>query len=195
MNALKKPPPPDMTVAEFLSWAESVDGLWQLRDGAPEMMAPPSGRHGVIEGRLLTAINIHFDKIGSRCVCAANPGVVPRGRSDRNMLVPGIGVTSTPMHIGAAFPDPVALIEVLSPSNEAETRANVVAFKTIDSVAEIVVVDSRAVAAEIFRRRSDGTWPEQPERIGGDGRLALNSIGLDMPLRDAYRRTDLGGSR
>jgi hypothetical protein len=99
------------------------------------------------------------------------------------MLVPDIGITCTPLRIGATFSDPVALIEILSRLNETETHPNVVAFKTIDSVAEIVVVDSRGLAAEICRRQPDGTWPEQPERIGGDERLALAGTGHPAPRR------------
>jgi hypothetical protein len=36
--------------------------------------------------------------------------------------------------------DPIVLVEILSPSNEAETRANVWAYTTIPTVAEIVLL-------------------------------------------------------
>ena len=60
------------------------------------------------------------------------------------------------------LPDPVVLIEILSPSNEPKTRANIWAYTTIPTVAEIVVLRSTSVAAEVLRRQPDGEWPEQP---------------------------------
>jgi Uma2 family endonuclease len=88
--------------------------------------------------------------------------------------------------------DPVALIEILSPSNEAETRAKVWAYTTIPSVMEIVLLRSTAVAAEILRRRPDGTWPEDSETIAADCELRLDSIGFAAPLRLAYRTSGFG---
>ena len=90
------------------------------------------------------------------------------------------------------LPNPVVLIEILSPSNEAETRANIWAYTTIPTVAEIVVLRSTSVAAEVLRRQPDGEWPQQPEIVGGDGELRLDSIGFAEPLRAAYRTAGLG---
>jgi hypothetical protein len=86
---------------------------------------------------------------------------------------------------------PVALFEILSPSNHAETRANVRAFKTIPSLHENVIIYGDRIAAEMLRRRPDGTWPEQPEWLGPDDALRLDSIGYAAPLRDAYRGSGL----
>ena len=46
--------------------------------------------------------------------------------------------------------------------------------------------------AEVLRRGSDGHWPAEPEEIGGDGTLRLESIGVAFPLREAYAQTHLG---
>jgi hypothetical protein len=61
-------------------------------------------------------------------------------------------------------------------------------------VAEIVVLRSTAIAAEILRRAPDGTWPQQPDIINADGDLRLDSIGFTAPLRDAYRTTNLASA-
>jgi Uma2 family endonuclease len=103
------------------------------------------------------------------------------------MLVPDIGVTCSPESGSHAMLDPILLIEVLSPSNEADTRANVWAYTTIPSVMEILIISSFEVAAELHRRQPDGTWPEQPEIIQPDGDLRLASIDFTIPLRAAYR--------
>jgi Uma2 family endonuclease len=79
------------------------------------------------------------------------------------------------------------LIEILSPSNAAKTWANVWAYTTIPSVAEILVISSTSVAAELLRRGPDGHWPDQAEAVAADATLDLRSIGLAMALADAYR--------
>lgn len=177
-----------MTVAEFLTWDPDQPGTrWQLRDGEPEMMAPASDAHGSIQGELAFLITSHLRQRNSPCRVVVAPGVVPRVRSSQNFLIPDLGVTCSPAQGGTTVPDPVALIEILSPSNERETRANVWAFATIPSVQEIVLIRAASIAAEVWRRRPDGSWPEQAELIGADATLALDTIGFSAPLRAAYR--------
>ena len=185
-----------MTVAEFLSWnpQDGTGALWQLRDGEPERLAPATGAHGSIQARLCFLITAHTKARGDRCRAVLNTGVVPRVRSDRNLLVPDVGITRAPPSMGWALPEPVVLIEILSPSNEAETRANVWAYTTIPSVAEIAVIGSTEVSAEVLRRRPDGAWPERPEAVGRDGELRFESIGFAAPLIAAYATTPLAGA-
>jgi hypothetical protein len=83
------------------------------------------------------------------------------------------------------------LIDILSPYNVSRTRANVRAYTTIATVAEIVVLRSTAIAAEVLRRAPNGEWPQQPDIIDTAGELRLDSIGFAVPLRDAYLTTNL----
>lgn len=86
---------------------------------------------------------------------------------------------------------PLVLIEILSPTNVSKTRANVRAYQTIPTVAEIAVLHSTAVLAEVLRRTPDGVWPAQPEVVAAGDELRLDSIGFAAPLQDAYRTTNL----
>ena len=61
--------------------------------------------------------------------------------------------------------DPVLLIEILSPGNQAETWVNVWAYTTIPSVREIVVFRTTAVGALMLRRNADGNWPDRPTEV------------------------------
>jgi len=182
-----------MTVAEFLDWdsGDRTGALWQLRDGEPEMMAPASDAHGSIQGRLAYLLTAHLDASGGPCRVVVAPGVIPGLRSEENCLVPDLGITCVPPTGARLMHEPVVLIEILSPTNVTKTRANVRAYMTIATVAEIVVLRSTAIAAEILRRRPDGTWPEQPEIVDADGELRLESVGFAEQLRSAYRTTGL----
>ncbi len=162
-----------MTVAEFLDWEppDRTGARWQLRDGEPEMMAPASEPHGSIHARLVQMIGTHLDAHGGTCRVVVAPGVVPSERSEENCLVPDLGITCKPPTGEHLMHEPVVPIEILSPTNVSKTRANVRAYRTIPTVAEIVVLRSTAVMAEVLRRQPDGNWPEQPELVDANGTL------------------------
>ena len=158
------------------------------------MMPPATDAHGSIQNRLSFLLTRHLEAGGDRCRAVSNPDVVPRVRSDRNMLIPDIGITCAPPSTGRAVPEPVVLIEILSPWNEVETRANLWAFTTIPSVTEIAVLGSTEVSAEVLRRRPDGTWPERPDVVGPGGELRFGRSNFAAPLAAAYATTPLAGA-
>jgi Uma2 family endonuclease len=194
MVAALQTPPRHMTVAEFLEYdpGDRSGALWQLRDGEPEMMAPAWDAHGSIQACLAFLLFAHLTAQGRGGRVVVAPGVIPRVRSAENCLIPDLGITCAPPSGGRTMSEPVVLIEILSPSNEADTRANVWAYTTIPSVMEILLIRATSVEAELLRRSSDGSWPEQPEIIGAAGILRLDSVDFVEPLRSAYRTTALG---
>jgi Uma2 family endonuclease len=182
-----------MTVADFLNWpGDGCAKRYQLIDGEVRAMAPASVTHGAIQATLARLIGNRLDETGSPCTVVTEPAVVPRVRADFNLRAPDIGVTCSQIQAGELMlPDPVLLVEILSPSNEADTRANVWAYATIPSVREILIVHSTQVAAELLRRQPDANWPKEPEDIGAGGVLRLESIDLACPLVEIYARTHL----
>ena len=193
MTTAPKTLPPRMTVADFLDWpGDGTAKRHQLVDGEPRAMAPASATHARIQATITYLLTRHLIETGSRCRTATEPAVAPRLRSNVNLRVPDIGVTCTPIEPGQiVLPDPVLLVEVLSPGNEADTWENVWAYSTIPSVQEILVEYSTRIAAELLRRAPDGTWPKEPEEIGPDGQLRLASIGFTCPLAELYDETHL----
>jgi Uma2 family endonuclease len=183
--------PTRMTVAEFLAWDPPTQTYWQLVDGEPQAMAPASRTHGAIQNQLGFLIARHFEERGSPCSVVTAPGVIPRVQSETNFRIPDLAVTCASYETEeSALSDPVLVIEILSPSNQAETWANVWTYTTIPSVQEILVVKTAAIGAELLRRKRDGSWPSQPLAIVA-GDLALESIGFTFPLAAAYRTTRL----
>jgi len=191
MNALPKIPY-HMSVAEFLAWDAPAPLLWQLVDGEPQAMAPASRTHGAIQNEVGKLIALHLEKRDSSCSVITTPGVIPRVQSETNFRIPDLAVTCAPYETEeSTLVDPVLLIEILSPSNQAETWANVWTYTTIPSVKEILILKTAAIGAELLRRQPDGSWPKQAEIIEASGMLVLDSIGLQVPLAAAYRTTRL----
>jgi Uma2 family endonuclease len=193
MTALPKIPVL-MTVAEFLAWTPPTGQLWQLVDGEPQAMAPASRTHGAIQSELARLIGNALAERASPCSVITTPGVIPRVRSETNFRIPDLAVTCTAYNEEeAALTTPVVVIEILSPSNRAETWANVWAYTTVPSIKEILVLNSAKIGAELLRRAEDGSWPPGPLSIE-TGELTLESIGFSMPLAAAYRTTRLAKS-
>jgi Uma2 family endonuclease len=191
-DALRKLPR-TMTVAEFLDWPGDGSGrTFQLVDGELRPMSPGSATHGTIQANLCWLIRSALAASGSGYRIVTEPGVITRTRPDKNMRVPDLGITQTADAPGQqAMPDPIALVEVLSPGNAADTWDNVWAYTTIPSVREIAVVHSTRVLAELLHRGADGHWPQTPEQIGADATLRLESIAVAFRLREAYAQTHL----
>ena len=184
--------PTHMTVAEFLAW-DPGDPIcrWQLIDGEPVATAPGNETHGALQNELGALLRNHLLEQRSACRVLTEPGVVPRVRADHNYRVPDLGVTCAPPSLAQMIPEPVLQIEIRSPSNEAETRANIWADISIPSVVEILAVHSTRIEAELLRRGADGSWPEQPESLRRGATLTLASIGFSVPLAALYRTTAL----
>jgi Uma2 family endonuclease len=193
-NALSTRPRP-MTVAEFLDWPGDGTGRrFELVDGELRPMSPGRPIHGTMQSTLCRLIGNALEAAGSPCRIVTDPGVITSRHPQVNMRVPDLGITCTPdAPAHRALPDPVVLIEILSPSNAKETWDNVWAYTTIPSVSEIVVVHSTQVLAELLRRGADGNWPVRPEQSHADGTLRLESIDFACPLRAVYTQTHLAG--
>jgi Uma2 family endonuclease len=173
-SARQKIPEP-MTVADFLAWPGDQSGRkYQLVDGELTAMSPGSATHGTIQMTLGRLVGNSLIDGNSRCRVVSEPPVATRIRANVNLRVPDLGVTCVPDAPGQqTLPDPIVLIEILS------------------SVREILVVHSTRRFAELLRRDADGNWPAEPEEIGPDGTLRLDSIGFACPLPAIYAQTHL----
>jgi Uma2 family endonuclease len=183
--------PDFMTVDEFLNWDSPEGYLWQLVDGEPVAMAPPVPLHGAIQGEIAGRIWTHLNASGGSCRLVITPGVIPRFQSDRNFMVPDLAVTCSSSDMtGKALHEPLLLIEILSPSNHAETWRNVWAYLTIPSLREILVVRTASMGVELLRRGDDDAWPRGPLSIA-EGEFTLASIGLTVSVAALYRGTGM----
>jgi len=180
-----------MTVGEFFAWNPPSAQLWQLVDGEPQAMAPANRTHGAIQNELGSLIRNHLADSSSPCSVITTPGVIPRVQSDTNVRIPDLAVTCSSYDAEeSALTDPVVVIEILSPNNQAETWANVWAYTTIPSVKEILILKTVAISGDLLRRNQDGSWPSHPLSIE-TGQLTLESIRLSIPLTAVYRTSRL----
>ncbi|MGH7044291.1 MAG: Uma2 family endonuclease [Acetobacteraceae bacterium] len=180
-----------MTVQEFLAWSPGDHSDYELVNGEPRAMAPAATIHGYLQNEIGRLIGNHLIAHRPGCSAITTPGIIPRLLSAHNFRIPDLGVTCAPVEPEQlSLPDPILLVEILSPSNQADTWSNVWTYTTIPSVQEILILHSTRVAADLLRRSGGGGWPDEPEHVT-EGDLMLASIGFCVAMVDLYARTGL----
>ena len=194
MTAYARRLPDLMTVDEFLAWrgGDGTGRVYELVEGEIRAQDHASDAHGTVQARIALMLGNHLDRTRPNCRVVTAPGVRPHIRSDWNYRVPEIAVTCAPNRADVReTPDPILIVEVLSPSNRQDTWGNVNLIASLTSVVEILVVESEEIGAHLLRRLSDGSWPANPLLIGAEGEVRLESVDLTFALSDAYRGTHL----
>jgi Uma2 family endonuclease len=82
--------------------------------------------------------------------------------------------------------NPIALVEVLSPSTEDYDRGEKLGqYKQIESLREVMLVAHDRREVEVVRREPDGSWSRHVATEGAVVRL--DSIDCDLPVTEIYR--------
>jgi Uma2 family endonuclease len=183
--------PATMTVAEFVAWKPPGGDRWQLVDGTPQAMAPSSPGHGAIQAEATRLIGNHLAEQRPACRVITEAGIQPKVRANLNVRVPDLAVTCAAWDADDGLVRaPLVLVEILSPSNKADTWANVWSYVTIPSVQEILVLHSTEIRADLLRRGEDG-WPDNPIVVGPGDVVTLESLGFAAPLAAFYRTSGI----
>ena len=183
---------PLMTLDEFLAWDAPGPTAWQLFEGYPVAMAPPRHGHGTVVGNLGRVIG---NQLAGRAPChvSIEAGVTLPHRS-RSYYVADLAVTCRqPDPDQINIPDPLLIIEVLSPSTEDDDRkVKLPDYRRLPSVQEILYVDPARVYCELHRRLDGGRWEtviltdlaESLSLAVCDAEIALSDVYANVALKD-----------
>ena len=175
-----------MTADQFMDWPGDGTGRrYQLVDGEPQAMAPPSKMHGLVQANLVYELTRLLRDKKSNCRAVIGPGVQPRPDMAHNVRVPDVAVECAP---GSSryVDEPVLICEVLSPSNARETREAVRACLSIPSLREVLILGSESIIAELLRRAPNGDWPKEPTLIRPGQTIPLESLGIELSIDALY---------
>jgi Uma2 family endonuclease len=181
---MAEPAVKSMTVAEFLCWEDGTDTRYELLAGEPVAMAPPAVAHGVLALRLGVRIEAAL-RSRPPCIAQSEAGIAKPDRDD-TCYVADLAVTCTPLRPGQhLITDPLLIVEILSPDTVAHDRHTKVSdYRRIESVQEILLIDSERVFAEVLRRDGERWITEIVQ--GRDAVLSLAAIDLSVPMSDLY---------
>jgi Uma2 family endonuclease len=153
---------------------------YELVAGRPVAIAPPTPQHGRVLGNLVRRVQAALDAEGVPCSVDPGIGVRPQNAPGTKVRIPDASVWC-----GERRETPVVLFEVTSPANTgADHEVRRVDLKSVEGVREIVEIHQDGYAAHLLRRHEAG-WLSV-EIIGAEGVLALESLGIQVPLADLY---------
>jgi Uma2 family endonuclease len=175
-----------MTLAEFLDWDDGTSTRYELVDGIIYAMAPPATAHGIIAGVLGRLIG---NQLKPPClVLHQAPIVLPAARD--TCYEADLAISCSPHERGQQVtPDPVVIIEILSPSTARYDRSIKVAdYTSIRSVQEVVLVASEVRRIVVYRRDGE-RWSVL--NFIGQATLELTSVDCRIDLADVYAGLDV----
>src|SRR5688572_31146661 len=131
-----------MTVDEYLEWAEGRPGRYELYGGVVYAMAPERSRHADVKFAVQTALLAAIRRAGVPC------HMLPDGMTIRidedTAYEPDALVYCGPKipHSAIEVPNPLILVEVLSPSTRhIDASAKLAGYFSLASVAHYLIVD------------------------------------------------------
>ena len=178
--------PTRMTVDEFLAWAVRQEkGRYELFKGRVVMQQPQTWRHADIRWRIA---NILADAIELAGVpfYAAPDGMTVRISKDE-AFEPDALVAPLPKPEGLdlEIPNPVLVVEVLSPSSVKRDLSDKLAgYFLVPSIAHYLVIDPEEREVIWYRRAAGGAL-EPPVPLQ-DGALQLDPPGIELAVADIF---------
>lgn len=167
---------------------EAGEGIrHEFVDGTVFAMTGGTAAHNTVAGNVYVALRAHVRN--TPCRVFMNEMRVRVARSNA-YYYPDIVVAFAPGNEAfdlsiTTLTDPLLIIEVFSPSTETtDRREKLLAYRTIASLMEYVLVDPDVAKVEIHRRQGDIGW--QAIEYSGPEDVALASVGLTLAMRDIY---------
>jgi Uma2 family endonuclease len=184
-----------MTVDEFLSWAEGREGRWELHDGVPimissaqlVMMSPERAAHIRTKFSAAKALDAAVAAGGLPCEVFTD-GMAIRVDA-RTTYEPDASVICGPRRSDEtiAVDDPVIVVEVLSPSTAAIDHGRKLSgYFSLPSVQHYLILDPERRVA-IHHKRGAGDAIET--RVLSEGAARLDPPGFEVAVEALFPPT------
>lgn len=180
-----------MTVEEWTTFLERSKDKSDYVYGEVVRMSGASPEHNLIAMNAAVTLRVALENAGSDCEVLGSDQKVYV--NDRLYYFPDLLVVCGEMQVDFrdALRNPAAIIEVLSPTTEADDRTDKFRdYQQIPSLTHYLLIDQRRVAVTHFTKIAGGLWA-----IAGDYRaltdtvtLAFSETTLSLPLSQLYRR-------
>lgn len=151
-------------------------------------MAGASATHNVIALNLASRLRAHLR--GKPCRTFMSDMKVKIEAIDA-FYYPDVLVACDPSDNAVYFrTNPVLIIEVTSPTTAVtDRREKLLAYQKIPGLREYVLIAQDEISVQVYRRAKNGRWWE--ETLGPDDVIELESVDLNMPVKEAYEDVNL----
>jgi Uma2 family endonuclease len=176
-----------VSLEEYFSILEKdPEHRYEYLDGDIYMMTGDSPDHSIIGGNIVRMLGNLLE--GRRCIVYNSDLYVELAENYR--VCPDVTVSCDLRDRGAidAIRYPSLVVEVLSPSTEAQDRGRKsLAYRSSQTVQEYLLVSSDAPIIELFRREKNGFWTLLTLKPGDT--VELTSLNVHFPVTKAYQNT------
>ena len=178
-----------MSLDEFLAWEREQSERYEFDGIVARMMTGGSLDHSTIASNLWTTLREKLRETGCRPFRGDTKVVANRG-----IRYPDVTVTCSPTTgTDDVVPEPVVVIEIISPSTAREDRGR----KKLDyfatpSIRQYAIIDQDERLIDLYTR-TDAGWID--EVVVDDGTLNLSVIGVAISLDAIYEDTELDATR
>ncbi len=185
-------PKKKLTVAEYLAIEKAAEFKSEFYDGEMFAMAGASREHNALHNNLVIDIGSRLD--GGPCRTYS---------SDQRVRVQATGLSTYPDVVivcgGAQYdPDdrdalinPLAIVEILSPSTERYDRGTkFLHYQTIPSLREYILVSQSAILVQSLVRQPNEKWT-LTTFSGSDSFLEMSAVPVRVSLARLYRDVEL----
>jgi Uma2 family endonuclease len=178
-----------MTLDEFLAWEREQPMRYEYAGGVATMMTGGTLDHSTIASNLWTALNQLLRSKG----CRAFRGDA-KVLANNSVRYPDLSVTCSPVRgSDDIVPEPVLVVEVISPSTEREDRGRKkFDYLATPSLRQYAIIEQEERRVDLYTRGDEG-WIN--EIVTGEATLNLSSLGITLELSALYQDTELDPTR
>ena len=177
-----------MSVEEFLDFAENSEDRYEYIDGEPRQMTGGKLNHFRIIHRI--QVLLESGLADSECEVIA-AGMFVRG-GDKRLLAPDVSVVCGEPETEAdtrILLNPILVVEVTSPSSiEHDRISKREYYRDVPSIQAYLIVDQHRVLVELYTRSETGWHIQCFSDL--DDEVPLTALDCSLPLRDIYQRID-----
>jgi Uma2 family endonuclease len=178
-------PKQKMTVDEYLAWAQGRPGRFELYAGTVYAMTPERAGHAKVKFATQTALLAGIRRAGVPCHMLPD-GMTVRIDQDTAHEPDALIYCGQELPDSAVeVPNPVIVIEVLSPSTcHIDASAKLAGYFRIPSVQHYLIIDpDRWVVVHHARGEGDAI----ATRIVKEGRLRLDPPGIEVAVEEVFQ--------
>jgi Uma2 family endonuclease len=177
-----------MSYAEYLVSEASSETKHEYLRGEVFAMAGATFEHALIAMNLGRAIG---NRLTGPCVVVGSDARVRILATDR-ATYPDLMVVCGPRQAAADDPlgtvNPTLIVEVISASTERDDRGEKFAhYRKLSSLRAYMLVAQNEARVELYTRESSAARVWRYAETLGDGLLAIDGLGIEVPLDEIYR--------
>ena len=174
-----------MTVEEFLVWAEAQEkGRYELDNGQIVAMSPEQAQHLRVKRDVLSALTAAIKRAGVPCEAFPDGATVRIDAHTAFEPDASVNCGQRMSNTELIAPNPVIVVEVLSPSTEHRDNAHKLAnYFRVPSIQHYLIVDPNA---RLIVHHKRGVGDALETRIVAKGSIKLDPPGLEITPQDVF---------